>query len=60
MINVSTPGKVAETILVIAFVKLLFSRNYHNIKNIISYKLDRRIKNSVKHPRWSLFANIVR
>ena len=60
VINVSTPGNVAETILVIAFVKLLFSRNYHNIKNIISYKLDRRIKNSVKHPRWSLFANIVR
>ena len=60
MINVSTPGNVAETILVITFVKLLFSRNYHNIKYIISHKLHRRIKNSVKHPRWSLFANIVR
>ena len=59
MINVSTPGNVAETILVITFVKLLFSRNYHNIK-YISHKLHRRIKNSVKHPRWSLFANIVR
>ena len=60
MIYVSTPGNVAETISVITFVKLLFSRNYHNIKHIISHKLHRRIKNSVKHPRWSLFANIVR
>ena len=58
MINVSTPGNLAETILVI-FVKLLFSRNYDNIKYIISHKLHRCIKNSVKHPRWSLFANIV-
>ena len=57
--NVSTPGNVAETILIITFVKLLFFRNYHNIKYIISHKLHRCIKNSVKHPRWSLFANIV-
>ena len=48
IINVSSPGNVVETILAITFVKLLFSRNYHNYKN------------SVKHPRWSLFANIVR
>ena len=59
MINVSTPGNVAETILVINFVKLLFSRNYHNIKYMVSpHKLNRHIKNSVKHPRCSLFANI--
>ena len=60
MINVFTPGNVAETILVITFMKLLFSRNYHNIKYIISHKLHRCVKNSVKHPKWSLFANIVR
>ena len=58
MINVSTPGNVAETILVITFVKLF--RNYHNIKYIISHKLHIRIKNSVKHPRWSFFAGTVR
>ena len=33
-INVSTPGNVAETLLVITFVELLFSRNYHNMKYI--------------------------
>ena len=60
VINVSTPGNVADTILVITFMKLSFPRNYHNIKYIISHKLHRRIKNSVKHPRGSLFANIVR
>ena len=36
MINVSTPGNVAETILVIIFVMLLFSRNYHNIKYMVN------------------------
>ena len=59
LINVSTPGKVAETILIITFVKLLFFRNRHNIKYIIPHKFHRRITNSVTHPRWSLFANIV-
>ena len=33
-INVSTPGNVAETLLVITFVELLFFRNYHNMKYI--------------------------
>ena len=59
MINVSTPGNVAETILIITFVKLLFFRNWQSIKYIIPHKLHRRITNSVKHPRWRLFANIV-
>ena len=59
LINASTPGKVAEIILAITFVKLPLFRNYHSIKYMISHKLHRPIKNSVKHPRWSVFAKIV-
>ena len=53
------PGNIAETILIVTFVKLLFFRNYHGIKYIISHKLQRCIKNSVEDPRWSFFPNIV-
>ena len=59
LINASCPGNVTETILtVITSVKLVFFRNYHNIKYIKSHKLHRCLKNSVKHPKWS-FAKLV-
>ena len=32
-----------------------FFLNYHNIKYILSHKLHRRFKTSVKHPKWTHF-----
>ena len=57
--NISTLGDIAETMLVITFVTLLFFRNNLSIKYMISHKLHRRTRTSDKHTRWSLFTKIV-